>query len=426
MSRPDVALVGAYPRRGERADGVPGIAAYTAALAGALADSGARVTVVAPSAPGQSACAMDGAVRVERRFAASGPRALSDALAAAEATGAQVVHLQLGLSLYGGTASIPGLLWALRRAAANDARTVVTLHHVLDPSAGAPPGLARGAMLRSALAAVQGAVSRLAGVVVVHEGALAERVPGAVVIPHGVERLAPGDRAASRALLGLDERPAVLCFGALAPGRGLEVALDAAERTRGAVSLVIADAGSGRLRSAGDTYAARLRDRYQQTPAARGAEQLRYEHTPAPGGAEQLRHEGAGTVRFVGRVPAAEVGTWFDAADLALFLSPQACPTSATLALALAHGTPFLLSGPAAEAIGAPGLAVSDDPAALAAHLAWLVDEPRRVAALRRAVRSLAAARSWPVVADRHLALYQRLQGEAQAGSPVARRLRAA
>lgn len=395
---PHVALVGAYPRRGERADGVPGIAAYTAGLARALAGSGARVTVVAPSAPGQPACAMDGAVRVERRFAAGGPRALSDALGAAEATGAHVVHLQHGLSLYGGTSSIPGLLWALRRAAANDVRTVVTLHHVLDPGAGAPAGLARGALLRSALGAVQGAVSRLAGAVVVHEGPFAERVPGAVVIPHGVERLAPGDRAASRALLGLDDRPAVLCFGALAPDRGLEVALDAAERTRGAVSLVVADAGSGRVRSAGDTYTARLRDRYGDT----------------------------GTVRFVGRVPAAEVGTWFDAADLALFLSPQVCPTSATLALALAHGTPFLLSGPAAEAIGAPGLAVSDDPAALAAHLAWLVDEPRRVAALRRAVRSLAAARSWPLVADRHLALYQRLLGEARAGATPARRLRAA
>lgn len=404
VSRPDVALVAAYPQPGEHTEGVPGLPAYTASLARALSDSGARVTVVAPHVPGLPACSVDGRVRVERRFAPGGPRVLSDAVAAAQATGARVVHLQHSSTW--GSASLPGLLWALRRAAANHVRTVVTLHHVLDPTAGSA-GRGRGAMLRGALGAAQVGVSRLAAAVVVHEDACAERVPGAVVIPHGVEHLAPPDHGASRALLGLDGRPTVLCFGALAPHRGLEVALEAAARTKGRVSLVVADAGNGPLRAAGDTYLAGLRDRYERAPAA---------------GEGRLRD--AGAVRFVGRVPAAEVGTWFDAVDLALFLAPQSRPTSATLALALAHGTPFLLSAAAAEAVGAPGLAVGDDPAALAAHLGWLADEPRRVAALRRAVRSLAAARSWPVVADRHLALYERLHDHVTTAH--ARRLHAA
>jgi glycosyltransferase involved in cell wall biosynthesis len=399
VSRPDVALVTPYPPPGSRHEGRTGVASYAGNLVESLTAAGARVAVVAPAAPGVPARSHDGPVPVERPFRLGSPRAVPDALSAARATGAPVVHLQHELFLYGGPATVPGLLWGLNRLRAARTRTAVTLHHVLDPAmvdrdfvrlhrVSAPPAVAR-----SGVAAIQTALSRLADAVIVHERPFAQRVPGAVVVPHGVEAVKPVCRAEARAALGLDERPVVLCFGFLAPYKGLEVALQAAERTQGAVSLVVAGGEHPRLAASGDDYAATLRARY------------------------------GSVARFTGRVPEAEVSRWFSAADLALFLYPQAFSSSGALALALAHGTPFLLSPALADAVGAPALAIARDPAVLAEHLLWLAGAPDRLAALQRSVRGLAAERAWPVVAQRHLQLYE---GLTRADRPARGRLRAA
>lgn len=381
MPAPDVALVSPYPDAGERHGGPSGVAPYSANLARALTDAGARVEVVAPAEPGALAMERDGAVIVRRPFA-RGPRALPDALRAARATGAPTVHVQHETFLYGGPASVPGLVPALAATRRSPARCVVTMHHVV--AGGVDRSFTRlhrvrlpAALARAGLGGLRGAIGLLADRVIVHEAAFADVVPGAVVVPHGVEQAVTPSRAHSRAQRRLeDDRLTVLCFGFVAPYKGLEPALQAAASLGDEIRVVVAGGEHPRLAAAGDRYAARLRAAHPH-------------------------------VRFSGYVPDRDVAGWFSAADLALFLYPRPVSASGGLALALAHGTPVLLSPELAATIGAADtLVVSREPRALAARLAALAAEPSRLDALRAAAAELGRDRSWPTVARRHLEVY--------------------
>ena len=387
MSRPDVALVGPHPPPGRRHAGRSGVVSYTGNLAAALAAAGLRVTVVAPREPGVPADAIDGGVRVSRPFD-RGPGAVPRALAAARATGAPVTHLQHEVFLYGGPTSVPGALSGLAAARGRRQRTVVTLHHVVDPALvdATFTRLHRVPVAplaaRAGLVGVQRTIAALADRTIVHEPAFAAHVPGAVVIPHGLERVTVPDRAAARQRLapGSDDRLLVLCFGFVAPYKGLELALAAAERARPAVHLVVAGGTHPRLAEAGDDYDARLRRAH------------------------------AGTAQFTGWVAEEDVSGWFAAADVALFPYPHAFSASGALALALAHRTPVLLSPALVAATAAPpALTAPPEPAALAAVLRRLAADPRRRDQLAATSGELAEGRWWPDVAARHRDLYASL-----------------
>ncbi|MBB4661936.1 glycosyltransferase [Conexibacter arvalis] len=394
---PDVALISPYPSPRERHGGRSGVAAYGAALAQALSRRGAEVTVIAPQETDAPERARDGAVTVVRPYR-RGPGALLRAARAARATGAPVTHVQHELFLYGGPSSVPALPAALH--ALGD--PVVTMHHVVDPASvdddfvrlhrvRAPRLVARGG-----LAAVQRAIRRRAGAVIVHEPAFAEIVPDAAVVPHGMppQRPATGtERAAARAELSLDDRLVVLCFGFLAPYKGLELALEAAALAGPEVQLVVAGGEHPRLAEAGDGYARELR--------ARGPH-----------------------ARFTGRVPEAQVASWFAAADVAMFPYPRPFASSGPLALALGHGTPVLLSQALARCTAAP-LALTAPPTApeLAERLRALAADRDGLEPLRARAADFAAGRAWPAVADRHLELYEEVR---RAERPARRRLRAA
>jgi len=374
---PDVALISPFPALGERHGGFTGVASYSANLAGALDDAGARVTVVADHDPSEPAVATDGTLEV-RRVWKRGPGALPGAAAAALATGAPTVHVQHELFLYGGPTAVPGIVPAL--AALRRRNAVVTMHHVVDPKAvdahftATNRVRAPAPVARAGVAAVQRTIAALAGTVVVHEPSFARVVPGAEVVPHGVEVPERRDRAAARAALGVKSF-CVLCFGFIAPYKGLEAALGAARMAGEDVELVIA--GGEHPRLAGDGYA------------------------------DALRTAGPDNARFVGYVADTDVARWFAAADVALLPYPQPFASSGPLALALAHGTPVLLSDALAATVGAPDeLAVPTDPAAIAARFDALAADRGDRERLRAAAATLAAGRSWPEVARRHLDLY--------------------
>lgn len=384
MTRPDVAIVSPYPalERSHHA-GTSGVASYAANLARALQTTGSSVHVVVPDSPGPPRLEDDGGVSVERGFG-TGPGGLRAAIGAAAASEAPVVHLQFELFLYGGPAS---LLTAVSSLATARRRrpTVVTMHQTVDPAVvdrsytqlhrvPVPAPIAR-----MGIDVLQRSLRRSVDAAVVHEEPFRTLVGDADVIPHGIEDGAPLSRSAARAHLGLGEGFLALCFGFVAPYKGIETALDAGERAGERVRVVVAGGDHPRLAASGDDYAAALRRRH------------------------------GGTATFTGWVPGDDVVPWFRAADVALFPYPEPFSSSGALALALANGTPSLVSGPLGRCIGAPSpmlVSTTDD---LAARLRLLASEPGALDELARWTRCLAEGRRWSEVADRHRAVYERI-----------------
>ena len=247
------------------------------------------------------------------------------------------MHLQFELFLYGGPSSLVGLMPALGAAhrTLGDAPLVTTMHQVVEPSTidrrytrlhrVAAPAL----VARNGIAGVQSAISRAGAATIVHEEPFKRILPAATVIPHGIEDVAPIDarrgRAASSAL---DDRFVVLCFGFLAPYKGIELVLEAARRLRPDIQVVVAGGEHPRMAD-GNGFGAELRERYGDV------------------------------ARFTGWVPDGDVSAWFSAADLCVFPYPKPFASSGVLALALAHGTPVLLSPALARCAGAPSVLTS-------------------------------------------------------------------
>jgi glycosyltransferase involved in cell wall biosynthesis len=389
MSPTDLALITPYPDLGVRHGGMSGVASYARNLAHALADSGARVEVVAPLEPGEGPRReRDGAVTVNRAFARTSSGA-GGAIRAALASRAPVVHLQHEFFLYGGAASTPGFAYGLRLLRARRRRALATMHQVVDPAS-----VDRGFTelhrvrvpawaARPGLAAVQRSLRRSADRILVHEPAFADVLPGAATVPHGIEPVQDrAQRRAARAALGLDpERMVVLCFGFLAPYKGLETVLEAAEIADGAFDLVIAGGEHPRLAAGADAYHDDL--------------QRRFGHV----------------ARFTGRVPDEQVADWFAAADLAAFMYPRPFSSSGALALAVAHRTPVLVSPELSHTAGlSPSLVAPREPRRLAERLCALAADPGARDALRAGTDRIAEERSWPAIAARHLELYEEVR----------------
>lgn len=391
--QPDVVIVSRYPAPGRTHDGSSGVAAYTANLAGALSSQGTRVVVVAPDEPAAPRSQRDGDVLVNR----SGPRgpfALRRAIRMAAGMRALVIHLQHEIFLFGGLASVATLPMAVKPMRTFEHAAVTTVHQVIDPKQVSPELLDMHRM-RGPVGAARAAVSAYervltsVGSTVVHETGFLEQFPHAEVIPHGVEERMSQPRGEARARLGLagESRLVVLCFGFVAPYKGLELALAAAA---GVPEVLIVVAGGDHPRH-GHEYADALRSRW------------------------------GGRARFTGWLSEEEIGTWHSAADMALFCYPEPHSSSGAVAMALGHGTPLLASDALANGMGLPAeLAVSLDPGELAERLCSLAADRSSLAEMRQATRRMAAGRGWPDVARRHLELYERVASGTPDTAPVA------
>jgi glycosyltransferase involved in cell wall biosynthesis len=385
MPRADLALISPYPDLGVRHGGISGVASYAHNLAHALAGTGARVEVVAPLPPGERPRReVDGGVTVNRAFPRTS-RGAGTAIRAALASRAPVVHLQHEFFLYGGPASTPGFACGLRLLRARRRAALATMHQVVDPAS-----VDRGFTelhrvrlpawaARPGLAAVQRGLRRSADRILVHEPALADVLPGAATVPHGIEPAAHrAQRQSARLALGLDpQRMVVLCFGFLAPYKGLETVLEAAELAPNEFDLVIAGGEHPRLAAGGDCY-------YEDL-------QARFGHV----------------ARFAGPVPDQQVADYFASADVAAFMYPRPFSSSGALALAVAHRTPVLVSPELARTGGlAESLVAPRDPQLLADRLRTLAADPAARSALRADTERIGRERAWPAIAARHLELY--------------------
>lgn len=388
----DVVLVSPYPAPDRAHRDASGVASYTAHLARALAARGTRVRVVAPDEGDAPTIHVDGDVTV-LRSGPRGPFALTRAVRMAADMGPDVIHLQHELFLYGGAASLAALPLASRRMRSFDGVAVTTLHQVIGGEDMSPELMRLHrfhgpvALARMAMDGYRRLVAS-SGTTIVHEAWFARHIPDAVVIPHGVEMRPTPNRRWARRRLGMEDeqRLVVLCFGFVAPYKGLEPALAAAADIPEAHFVV---AGGDHPRH-GSTHSDRLRSRW------------------------------GNVARFTGWVPEEDIATWHAAADLALFWYPAPHSSSGALAVALGHGTPLLASAALAECMGLPGeLAVSLDRGSLTDRLGRLAADRDLLADLKLACARVAAGRLWPDVARRHLRLYEDLSGTASVAAVV-------
>jgi D-inositol-3-phosphate glycosyltransferase len=201
----------------------------------------------------------------------------------------------------------------------------------------------------------------------------------ASVVPPGVDRrrFRPGDRAAARAALGLEDGPIVLYAGRIQPLKGLDLALRALALVEPAPLFLVAGGPSG----------------------PHGGRELR-----------RLRQLARTPVRFLGPQPHTRLPLLYGAADALLVCSYSESFCLAALE-ALACGTPVI--GTAVG--GLPALVRDGESGFLLPHRSPALLADRLVRALSGSLRPgaerAAAPYSWDRSAQALLRLYSRLEG---------------
>ena len=232
---------------------------------------------------------------------------------------------------------------------------------------------------------IVGAANRIVAANVVERAELlrdyAAHAQRIATIPCGVdtEVFVPGERAAARRGLGLDERPMLLWVGRIAPIKGLDTLLDAVGR------LQAAGTGLRLLIVGGD------------------ADEPRNGHERAL--RDQIERLGlAAAVRFVGPQPQDALPAYYAAADVTVL--PSYYESFGMVALeAMACGSPVIASrvGGLVTTVrdGVTGFLVPDgDVDALAERVATLIADPDLRWRIGREAVRWAAQHRWPCVAE--------------------------
>ncbi len=217
--------------------------------------------------------------------------------------------------------------------------------------------------------------------------------PGRIrVIPHGVPDLAPVDPAVRKPEFGLDDRPTVLSFGLVGPGKGYELAIEAMAVVResipDALYVILGATHPDLIRREGERYRDELRARVRSLDL---------------GGHVRF------VDRFVGRV---ELGRWLQASDVIVTPYPNVDQiVSGTLSYAVGAGR-AVVSTPYAYARelladGRGSLVPAGSPDALATAIAELLGDPGQASGDGPAGVCLRRAMTWPTVGAAYLELFR-------------------
>lgn len=310
------------------------------------------------------------------------------------ASGADLVWVQHEFGIYGGSAG--DYLLDLLEAVA--APVAVTLHTVLDAPNEDQCRVVEALAARAGVLIVMAEKAR--EILMRRYGVAHAKI---AVIPHGAPDRAFVAPSAMRHLLGLEDRPTILTFGLLGPGKGIETMIEAMpsilEHCPDALYWIVGATHPHLIAHEGEAY----RERLQALAARLGvAAALRWD--------ARFLDEAA----LLDRIAAADV-----------YVTPYGNPaqiTSGTLAYAFALGKPIvstpyvhadeLLRGGLGRLVGFGDVAATAD-----AVGSWLADDGDREQCAR-AVHQAARSTIWPVMAERTLARFERLidRGAASAG----------
>jgi glycosyltransferase involved in cell wall biosynthesis len=362
-----------------------GIAAYSTALLAALSDHAAVDRIPVPRNETD-----------EKKLAALAERA----------NAADLIHIQHEFTFFNGYLPSHTTLFQvarrLRRPRVLTAHSVLPLEalmHVADERRPARRLVKRALTLHPGLRrAVEREPYAFADAVIVHTSACAARLARAGIpsdrilrLPAGIPAL-PGDGALPEELESFLSRPTVVMPGYVTPNKGYEVALAALPYLAGDVGLLIA----GGTRVPGEApYLGKL--------------------------AEEITANGLDArVRITGYLDEPQLAAVLRRATLAAAPHREATG-SYSVTLPLAAGRAIVASDLAcfreiSDESGGVVLVPPDDPLALAGAMKELLFDASRRAELEAASRRYAATRTWPAVAERTFALYQRLLAAGAAG----------
>ena len=220
-----------------------------------------------------------------------------------------------------------------------------------------------------------------------------ERIPIGSNIPV-LATDAPAARAALRARYGWpSDTPVIAYFGFLHPVKGLETLLQAFHQ-------VIEGRPAARLLLSGGT----------QSLALYGDRAEHYQRKLEG----QIHDLGlAEAVRLTGYLPDEIISQHLAGADIGVLpFNEGVSDKSGSLLAMWAHGLPVIATRPpisSPQLEWAAWLVPPRNAEALAASLLRLLDDPSTRQALADRARQVAGSLSWPAIAERHLALYQRL-----------------
>jgi glycosyltransferase involved in cell wall biosynthesis len=275
---------------------------------------------------------------------------------------------------------------------------ITTVHTLLEHPRDRQRAILRGLVEASTRAVVMsnGAASRLVDVY----DADPEKVR---VIPHGVPDLAMISTAPMKAAMGWPtDRPLVLSFGLLGPGKGYELAIEAMTTVVGQVPdaryVIAGTTHPEQRRVAGESY----RESLKALAADRGISR---------------------SVEFVdGFMSQEALGRWLQSADVYVTPYPGADQiVSGTLAYAMGAGraivaTPYAYASEML-AEGRGSIVPFDDPAAMSAAIVrYLTDPEARAGDARRAYR-LGRTMTWSSVGEAYRALIDEVAGGAGDGT---------
>ncbi len=256
---------------------------------------------------------------------------------------------------------------------------------------------------------IAGLTSNVAGTVALSNAAAALLVDlygvepaGVTVIPHGIPDLPLVAAETIKPAVGMGGRDVLLSFGLLAPGKGIELALEALPaiiaRRPATTYVVLGTTNPNLAPEAAEAYRAALVARADRLGVGANVQFID---------------------RFVGRV---ELTRWLEAADV--IVAPYVDPgksASGTLPYALAAGRPVVATAFAhAQELLADGRGVlvpHGDPAALAAEIAGLMEDTERRLTMGRLAHEYSRSMTWWQVGASHRELLLRV-----ASAPVPRR----
>ena len=364
---PRIAIIGNYPPRR------CGIATFTRDVAHGLTGLGCELNLIAMRGDtprqdylGEVTTVVDETCRDAHRRAGE----------AINRWRPDVVLVEHEFGIFGG----PSGLWLLDMLDAIDAPVVTTLHTVLAE----PNEEQRLVVSRLAARASRLIVMARAGAAILEaQGVPADRI---AVVPHGAPDRPWRRPTNGRASIGWPDRPTLLTFGLMSPGKGIEHVIDALPR----ILLDVPDAHYVLLGATHPHLVAREGEAYRESLTAR-AEQLGVAHalTMIP--------------RFVS---CDELCDALAASDL--YVTPYDNPqqiTSGTLAYALALGKP-VLSTPyvhAREVLPAEWIVPHGNAAALGERAAAMLSDPAALEALSRETWHRFRPTVWSAVARQTL-----------------------